>query len=247
MLEPTPALVIPLSFVASLFALTWLGRQISIHIQIPVYYGTRSQDAPTIALFLIFLPGVFIHEGAHWLMAKICGLKTGKFRVWPKRQGKQIGLGSVSVERGGAIVDALVGMAPLIAGTLLIGVISRFVFGTDRLAEELATGDWRGGLQVLRNAIGVQDGLLWAYLLFTISNAMMPSASDREPLRPVVLYSIIGVTLYWLLGLPRGPIADAFAWALPTLQALTSAFVFTILLDATVLAALFLVRKLIRM
>ncbi len=93
----------------------------------------------------------------------------------------------------------------------------------------------------------MQDALLWAYLLFTIANAMMPSASDREPLKPVVLYSIVGVALYLLLGLPRGPIAQAFAWALPTLQGLTSAFVFTILLDAAVLAALFLVRKLIRM
>ena len=120
-------------------------------------------------LFLVFLPGVFIHEGAHWLMAKICGLKTAKFRVWPKRQGNQIGLGSVSVEKGGPFIDALVGMAPLIVGTLLIGLISHFIFGADRLADEAATaGDWRGGLKRFADAARVPDALLWAYLLFTI-------------------------------------------------------------------------------
>jgi len=245
--ELSASLTIPLSFVASLFILAWLSRQISIHIQIPVYFGTRSKDAPTIALFLVFLPGVFIHESAHWGMAKICGLKTGKFRVWPKRQGKQIGLGSVNVESGGAFVGALVGMAPLIAGTLLIGAISHFVFGADRLTEAASAGDWRGGLQTFRDAARVRDGLLWAYLLFTIANAMMPSASDREPLKPVVLYSIVGIALYLVLGLPLGPIAQAIAWALPTLQGLTSAFLFTIVLDGAVLVVLFLIRKLIRM
>jgi hypothetical protein len=245
--ELSASVTVPLSFVASLFVLAWLSRQISIHIQIPVYFGTRSRDAPTIALFLVFLPGVFIHEAAHWSMAKICGLKTGKFRVWPKRKGKQIGLGSVSVESGGAIIDSLVGMAPLIAGTLLIGAISHFVFEADRLAYAATAGDWRAGVQTFRDATRVRDGLLWAYLLFTVANAMMPSASDREPLKPVVLYSIVGIALYLLLGLPFGPIAQAVAWALPTLQGLTSAFVFTIVLDAVVLLALFFIRKLIRM
>lgn len=245
--ELSSAVVIPLSFVASLFVLAWLSRQISIHIQIPVYYGTKSKDAPTLAVFLVFLPGVFIHEGAHWAMAKICGLKTGNFRIWPRRQGKYIGLGSVNVQSGGAFIDSLVGMAPLIAGTLLISLISHYVFGAYRLADAAYAGDWRAGLRALRDAVGVSDGLLWAYLLFTVANAMMPSASDREPLKPVVLYSIAGIALYLLLGLPLGPIAQAIAWALPTLQGLTAAFVFTILLDAIVLAALFLVRKLIRM
>lgn len=247
MSEFPPTIIVPLSFIVSLFVLAWLSRQISIHIQIPVYFGTRSHDAPTVALFLVFLPGVFIHEGAHWAMAKLCGLKTGQFRIWPKRKGNQIGLGSVSVQSAGPLVDSLVGMAPLITGTLLIGVISHFVFGTYRLVEAANAGDWQAGWRAFTDALRVPDGLLWAYALFTIANAMMPSASDREPLKPMVLYGIAGVALYLLLGLPLGPIEQAVAWALPTLQGLTGAFVFTIILDAIVLAALFLIRKLIRM
>ena len=245
--ELSAAIVVPLSFVTSVLALAWLSRQVAIHIQIPVYFGTRSKDAPTLALFLIFLPGVFIHESAHWAMARLCGLKTGKFRVWPKRQGKHIGLGSVSVQSGGTFVDSLVGMAPLIVGTILIGSISHFVFETNRLTDAAAAGDWVGGVQAFRAAIGVPDGLLWAYLLFSIANSMMPSASDREPIKPVILYSLVGIALYLLLGLPIEPVTQALTWVLPTLEELTGAFLFTVLLDAIVLAALFAVRKLIRM
>ena len=245
--ELSPSVIVPLSFVGSVLALAWLSRQVSIHIQIPVYYGTRSRDAPTLVLFLVFLPGVFIHESAHWGMARLCGLRTGKFRVWPKRQGKHIGLGSVSVQTAGPVVDSLVGLAPFFVGTVLIGLISHFVFKTYRLTEAIAAGDLQGGTRAFRDAIGVTDGILWAYLLFTIANAMMPSASDREPLKPVILYSIVGIALYALLGLPIVPVMQALTWVLPTLEELTSAFVFTILLDAIVLAALLLIRKLIRM
>jgi len=90
--------------------LAWLSRQISLNIQFPFYTLTRSQNSATLAIFLLFLPGVFIHESAHWTMARLLGLKTSKFRVWPKQQGKYIGLGSVSVEASDPIRDSLVGL-----------------------------------------------------------------------------------------------------------------------------------------
>ncbi|MDI9548374.1 MAG: hypothetical protein QM346_12330 [Chloroflexota bacterium] len=245
--EPTQPLLVSVAFVVSLSALAWLSRQISIHIQIPVYYATRSHDAPTLAIFLVFLPGVFIHESAHWLAARLLGLRTGKFRVWPKRTGKSIGLGSVSVQTGGPVADSLVGMAPLLAGSALIALISHYVFDASRLTATLIDGDWRGSVQAFRQALGQPDGILWAYLLFTIANSMMPSASDRQPLKPVLLYAAAAVGLYLLLGLPLNPLAQLVDWSLPVLEYLTSAFIFTIVLNALVLAALFLIRKLGRM
>lgn len=247
MSELSGALYAPLSFIAALLTLAWLSRQISIHIQIPIYYGTRSKDAPTVALFLIFLPGIFIHESAHWIMAKLFGLRTGKFRVWPTRKGKHIGLGSVDVDRGGVVADSLVGLAPLIVGTLLIGLISHYIFATNRIINELATGNLPDVMQAIRATLAVEDGLLWAYLLFTIANSMMPSASDREPLKPVLVYGLTGVILYFMLGLSATVIQQIVTWLLPTIQNLTSAFTFTILLNSIVLIVLFVIRKLFRM
>ncbi len=245
--EPAQPLLLPAGFVLSLVLLAWLSRQISLHIQIPVYYVTRSNDAPTLTLFLIFLPGVFIHESAHWSAARLLGLRTGKFRVWPKRQGKHIGLGSVSVQTGGPLADSLVGMAPLLVGTALIALISHYVFNSGELLNAVVARDGRGAALAFRQALGEPDGVLWAYLLFSIANAMMPSASDREPLKPVVLYALLAIVLYFFLGLPLNPFTQFLTWSTPVLQNVTGAFVFTILLDAIVLAVLFLIRKLIRM
>ena len=129
-----------------LLLLAWFSRQISLHIQFPFYQLTRSQSSATLAIFLLFLPGVFIHETAHWAMARLLGLKTGKFRVWPKRQGKYIGLGSVSVESRDPIRDSLVGVAPLIVGTVLVTVIGRMIFDTPEVSTRLAEGNWIGAV-----------------------------------------------------------------------------------------------------
>jgi hypothetical protein len=71
---------------------------------------------------------VVIHEAAHWGMARLLGLRTGKFRVWPKRQGRHIGLGSVSVESRHVVLDSLVGIAPLLVGTALVAIIGNAIF-----------------------------------------------------------------------------------------------------------------------
>jgi hypothetical protein len=234
--------------VGSLFLfliLAWLSRQISLHIQFPFYKLTRSQNSATLAIFLLFLPGVFIHESAHWVMARLLGLKTGKFRVWPKRQGKYIGLGSVSVESRDPIRDSLVGIAPLLVGTVLVSFIGPRIFNTPQVSAQLAIGDWLGTVAAFRAALNQPSGLIWAYLLFTIANAMMPSASDREPIMPILAYSALAIVAYIILGLPLQGAAAAMEWLAPTLSNLSSALLFVILLDIIILAFLYLVRLLI--
>lgn len=228
-----------------LLILAWFSRQISLHVQLPFYKLTRSQDSATLAIFLFFLPGVFIHEGAHWSVARLLGLKTGKFRVWPKRQGKYIGLGSVSVESRDPIRDSLVGIAPLVVGTVLVTIIGHQIFDTPQVSARLAEADWLGAVFAFRSALNRPSGLIWAYLLFTIANAMMPSASDREPLMPVLLYVLLAIAAYIILGLPLQGAAAVMQWLAPVLSNLSSALLFVIVLDIIILAALFLVRLII--
>ncbi len=225
-----------------LLILAWLNRQISLHIQFPFYTLTRSQDSATLAIFLIFLPGIIIHESAHWIMARLLGLKTGKFRVWPKRQGKYIGLGSVSVESRDPIRDSLVGIAPLLVGVVLVTTIGNIIFDAQLITQRIAQGEWGQATAAVRQELNRPSGLLWAYLLFTIANAMMPSASDREPIKPVLLYSIVAVVLYIFLGMPLQGATAAMQWLTPTLQNFSSALLFVIVLDAVVLGVLYLIR-----
>ncbi|MCB9138483.1 MAG: hypothetical protein H6642_09065 [Caldilineaceae bacterium] len=227
-----------LSFLLALLILFFLARQISFQLQELAYLLTGSEAMMTLALYLLFLPGIIVHEGAHWLMARALGLKAGKFRVWPKRKGNAIGMGSVSVQRGGVWKDSLVGLAPLLAGTALVAFIGHQVFAATDVTGAWAQGDWSAGLHALARALRRPDGALWAYALFVVANAMMPSASDREPLRSLLLYSALAGIVYLVLGLPATPFAAALAWSAPFLRQMNSALLFTILLDGVIVASL---------
>jgi len=239
------ALPVLLGLVASFLLLAWLSRQISQRLQAVVYYLTRSLDFAVILLFLFLLPGIFLHEGAHWVAARLLGLKTGKFRVWPKVQGRQIGLGSVSVQRGNVWQDSLVGLAPLIVGSIAIAWIGQRIFFAHDFSTMLVQGRWGEGFSAFWRALGGSDGLLWAYLLFAIGNAMMPSSSDREPLLPLLLYTSLAALIYVLIGLPLTPLTVLLVGLIPTLEDLTSAFVFTISLDILILVVLYLLETLV--
>ncbi len=234
----TPSVQLWLGLVLLFLALVWLSRQISLQIQLLVYCLTRSEERATLALFLIFLPGILLHEAAHWVTARLLGLKAGKFRVWPKRQGQQIGLGSVSVQSGGALADSLVGIAPLVVGSLAVALISHLIFDAARLGTALAQGDWPATAQAFTASLDQPDGLLWAYLLFAVANAMIPSNSDREPLKPVLLYAALAAGMYIFLQLPLPSLPQLMAWLGPPLQSLSSAFLFVTLLDLLILVCL---------
>jgi hypothetical protein len=141
--------------------------------------------------------------------------------------------------------DSIVGVAPLLVGTILVTLIGRTVFDTPLVSALLAEGNWLGAVIAFRQQLNRPSGLLWAYLLFTIANAMMPSASDREPLMPVLFYSGLAIIAYIILGLPLQGAAAMMQWLTPTLSNLSSALLFVIVLDIIILAFLYLVRLVI--
>jgi hypothetical protein len=91
----------------------------------------------------------------------------------------------------------------------------------------------------------VPDFWLWAYLIFTVSNAMMPSPSDRQPWLLAGLYLAIALGgVYLLVGLPAMP-AAVTEWAAGVLQVLTLSFLFTLGLDLLVAAAMWIAEAVI--
>jgi hypothetical protein len=71
-------------FVLMLVPLIFLQR--FLHREIQAVFLIISRDARvTMTIFqLIFLPGVFLHEGSHFLMAKLLGVPTGRFSILPR-------------------------------------------------------------------------------------------------------------------------------------------------------------------
>ena len=234
-----------IAFTLSLLLLAWVSRQLSLQLQLLFHLITRSSDLSMILLFLLLLPGIVLHEAAHWLIAYVLGLKPSKFRVWPKKQRQHIGLGSVSVQSGQIWQDSLVGMAPLLAGSLILAQIGEHIFNAQQFSLALGEQRWLESVLVFQRALLAPDGILWAYLLFAVANAMMPSASDRQPLRSLFFTSVLVLGLYLLFGLPLAPFALLLNWLAPLLYNITNAFIFTIALDLLILAVIYLIIKVI--
>lgn len=159
-------------FGVMLFLQRWLQQ----HIQGLTYAVTGNPGCAVRALFLILLPGVLLHEGSHWLVANLIGVRTGKVSIGlGKMRGKHFSLGSVTVERSDPLRESLIGVAPFIFGLLAVWLWMGFGFGLWTPTEPLQVWD--------AVAATITDPLTWValYFVFAVSTSMIPSESDREP------------------------------------------------------------------
>ncbi|HCK65890.1 MAG TPA: hypothetical protein DHW49_06470 [Anaerolineae bacterium] len=184
-----------------LLPLVILQRLLHREIQVVMLLITRNIQL-TLAIFsILFFPGVLLHETSHFFMAKILRVKTGKFSVIPKPLSNgRLQMGYVEVERTDFIRDSLIGLAPLIAGTLFIAYAGIAQLQLNTLWNVLQNGQvelfWMGvGLLPT-----ISDFWLWFYLTIVVSSTMMPSESDRHAWLPLGIWIGVLFTLAILSG-----------------------------------------------
>jgi hypothetical protein len=174
-------------FALALLGLTFLQRLLHSEVQLLLMYLTRNFQW-TIRLFaLLFLPGVLLHELSHYLMARLLGVRTGRFSLIPRPLSDgRLRLGYVEVGATDMIRSTLIGMAPLIAGLGLIFVIAQGMHLAPLWAV-LRDGNWPlfwFGLSLLPR---IPNFPFWFYLTLVISSTMLPSDSDRQGWLPLAL------------------------------------------------------------
>jgi hypothetical protein len=179
-----------IALVATLLALFWLKRRITHSLQ---ELSMRLVDDPDVALiiyFVVVLPGVIIHEMSHWLVAKLLGVRASLPALGPVRKGRsrRVSLGSVRVSKVDPVRASLIGVAPLLGGSAVILLIGNLVLGVADLADAMAGQGVGGVLDALSQMAQVGDFWLWLYLIFAVSNAMLPSESDMAAVRPVLIF-----------------------------------------------------------
>ena len=170
--------------------LVFLQRHLHREIQAVFLITTRNPQL-TVGLFsILFFPGVFLHEASHFVMAKILRVRTGKTSLIPTTlPNGRLQMGYVETAQTDIIRDSLIGLAPLIAGSLFIAYAGLNRLGLSTLLDVLANGQtelfWAG----LKLMPQVNDFFLWFYLAFAISSTMMPSESDRHAWLPLGLWT----------------------------------------------------------
>ncbi|MBI3577386.1 hypothetical protein HY086_05100 [Candidatus Gottesmanbacteria bacterium] len=154
------------------------------------YQITKSQSVATSFVSILLFPGTIVHELSHLIVAEVLGVRTGTLSLVPEAiedQEGQLRTGSVTIAHTDPIRRALIGIAPLGLGLLILTSLSYlttiwFPQGWKNLVPP--EGEW---LQVFQLA-------LMSYLFFAISNTMFSSPEDLKGFVPLV------ITLFFFAG-----------------------------------------------
>lgn len=205
------------AFLVGFLMVLLLTRWITHHLQGLMFLLGADEEVVMYLQFIVLFPGILAHELAHWLTAKLLGVRTLEFSVRPKRKTKgKVQYGAVRIAQADIVRGSLIGLAPLLVASLLIIAIGRYALGTETLRQALASGQWEQVRGALSQSMRAADFWLWMYLIFAISNAMFPSESDREAWKPLLLYGAAVAVLLYLVGWkpPLESVQEAVARAL---------------------------------
>lgn len=130
----------------------------------------KSTKASIMALAIIFFPGVAIHELSHFLMAEILFVKTGEIEFMPEARGDEVKMGSIQISQTDIIRRMLIGVAPIIIGSIFIFSIL-FYFFTVITTENAFSSV----------VLSIQS-ILIMWMVFVTTNTMFSSKKDIEGL-----------------------------------------------------------------
>jgi hypothetical protein len=229
-----------------LVPMIYLQRFLQREIQAIFLLITRQPDISMALFSLLFLPGVLLHEASHFFMAKVLGVKTGRFSIIPRKlEGGRIRLGYVETAQTDHFRDGLIGAAPLISGGLFVAFAGVYHLGLNAIWVTIIHGQWSGFAQAIQSVVLTPDFWIWFYLVFTVSSTMMPSASDRRAWTPLIFILLVMLVLILLIGLGPWLLTNFGKAFLTALNSITLIFGITVLIHAILLPPIWLVRKII--
>lgn len=197
-----PALVWAIIALAALMAAQrWIHR----HLRGVTLLLAGQERLALILYALVLFPGVLLHEVSHYVAAWLLGLKPAAISLWPKAQADgSIQLGYVIYRRPrhlDPVRESIIGGAPLITGLIALGLIGQHIFQLEQPLGLLRGGNLAAWRPAVAQLFQTQDFFLWLYLVFAISNAMLPSPSDRRAWPGLALWLAILITLLVVTGL----------------------------------------------
>jgi hypothetical protein len=211
----------PLIFALELLVLYLAGSYAMSRLAGLLGFHSGGAALGRVLFYLLVLPGVTLHEAAHYLACLLTGTRVSRFvPFWPQRSaGGRLLLGYVRHERRPFPVEAVIGLAPILLNPLGVIVVTALLtpFTLAQVADPrfevingvLLTSGFLMGSPLLATT--------WIYLSFSFALGSVPSRADLSSVPAALLLFGGGV---FLVGFLRGGSVGTITGALYDLSAL---------------------------
>ncbi len=190
-----PWLSLLMILVPLIFAEQWIHR----HVFGISYLMTEDKESATGVYYIFFFPGVLLHEIIQYFVAGALDVPIKKIQAYPKPQDNgTLRYDFVSIKPTDPIRASIIGGAPFIIAGFLVYTISTSILDLHSLPAAIGTQDTSQISSAVQDLLNTPNFWFWLYLLFVISNGMIPTKEDRQGWR-LILAVIGGFTLILIL------------------------------------------------
>jgi len=189
-----------------MIALLWVQRRLeawlSQHLFKVGWLVTKDLRSTTLIYYLIFLPGVVLHELTLWLTAGILNVRADRAFAWPEPQSMaELKLNFVRISgRASPLKLAVIHTMPLIVGVGIIYYIANAVLNVTGFISLMEDGTVSFDAALAR-LVNTPDFFLWLYLIFVIGFTMWPDVKMLKGWRIVGLIALGIVIFLYALGI----------------------------------------------
>lgn len=137
---------------------------------------TRSFETTTVLYYTFFLPGIILHQFVIWLAAGVLDVRAERAIKLPAKQEiGQLRLNFVQLSRRASSFKVnLISLTPLPVALAVIWLVANNVIDIQTSFAIMRSGQLSDVAEGIRHLTATPDFWLWAYVLFSISNTMMP-------------------------------------------------------------------------
>lgn len=222
-----------IGLLSCLICLPPLKQWISLHVQGTAFLLTGNMTLARLSFWLVFLPGIFLHEFSHWLIARLLWVKTAHFSLRPEiRPDGWMQLGAVYMAQPiDPFRHSLIGLAPFIIGSLAILIVGQGLLNMAHLPLIIQQGDLTAFTTYLITLGAKPRTWLGLYLIFVISNTMFPSDTDRQAWLTALIYSGFMLIIVLAFGVTATLISTIQNIGLVVVSSLLMAFSLIVMVD----------------
>lgn len=242
--------LLTLGFVLALFyGLRQLERWLHQHIFKVGWLVFKNFQHTTLIYYTFFLPGIILNQLVFWLVAGVLDVRAERaIRLPEKQEVAELKLNFIKLSKKvSPIKVSIISLSPFLAGILFILIAMNNIFHVP-IAFANFDGTLNDFVESIRQITATPDFWLWAYILFTVANTMMPDFKQIYGIRVILTVIVLIFIGLFIIG-----VGDEIAHAaingpiLNLLNTLSGAFAFVIILDLIVVILLAIIENIIEL